>query len=91
MMQYSSELENFITDKESENRRAENQARVEASELSKSAPTLKLPELHNFDSWLSWKSSHDAILPLHKSELIKKQILRNSLRNQDDLMRTKDL
>ena len=91
MMQYSSELENFITDKESENRRAENMARVEASELSKSAPTLKLPELHNFDSWLSWKSSHDAILPLHKSEFIKKQILRNSLRNQDDLMRTKDL
>ena len=91
MLQYSTELENFITDKESENRKAENQARVEASELSKSAPTLKLPELHNFDSWLSWKSSHDAILPLHRSELIKKQILRNSLRNQDDLMRTKDL
>ena len=62
MVQYSSELEDYITDKESENRKAENQARVEATELFKSAPTLKLPELHNFDSWLSWKSSQTKMI-----------------------------
>ena len=91
MVQHQSELENLIQEKESERRMAENQARIEASEVSRSAPTLKLPDLFGFVNWLSWRNSAEALLPLHKNELVKKQILRNSLRNQEDILRTKDL
>ena len=91
MMDFSSELDDFISKKESLLRKEEAAARLEKQELSKSTPQLKLPPLHGFQSYLSWKSAADVLLPLHQSDLIKKQLVRNSLKNQDDLMRTVDL
>ena len=88
---FSSELDDYISQKESQIRREENQSRVETQELSKSAPQLKLPELHGFSSWLGWKSQADLLLPLHKSELIKRQLVRASLKNREDILRCRDI
>lgn len=88
---YSTDLDDFIVKRESDIRKEENQSRIEAQELSKSAPTLKLPELSGFSSWLSWKAQADQLLPLHKSDLIKRQIIKASLRNKEDQIRCKDI
>ena len=47
---FSSDLDDYITQRESQIRREENQSRVETQELSRSAPQLKLPDLHGFSS-----------------------------------------
>ena len=91
IINYMSEIDNYITERESDNRKAEQQARIESQELSKSAPQLRLPELHGFSSYLSWKNSFQTLIPLHSNDLIKKQIVRNSLKNGEDVLRTKDL
>lgn len=88
---YASDLDDYISHRESQIRREENQSRVETQELSKSAPQLKLPELHGFSSWLSWKSQADLLLPLHKSDLIKRQLVRVSLKNKEDIVRCRDI
>ena len=88
---FMGELDNYIFERESDARKAEQQARIESQELSKSAPQLRLPELHGFSSYLSWKNSFQTLIPLHSNDLIKKQIVRNSLKNGEDVLRTKDL
>ena len=88
---YMTELDNYITERESDIRKSEQQARIESQELSKSAPQLRLPELHGFSSYLSWKNSFQTLIPLHSNDLIKKQIVRDSLKNGEDVLSTKDL
>ena len=91
MSAYLTELDDFISSKESQMRRAEAQSRAESQELSKSAPRIELPELSGFSNYLSWKAAADQILPLHTNDLIKKQLVKASLKNKEDLLRCKDI
>ena len=91
MSLFLTELDDFISVKESQMRRAEAQSRAESQELSKSAPRIQLPELSGFSSYLSWKAAADQILPLHSNDLIKKQLIKASLKNKEDILRCKDI
>ena len=91
MDEYQAQLDDYISSKETQIRREEAQMREESQQLSKSAPQLRLPDLTGFNTWLSWRTAQEQILPLHKSDLIKKQLVKNSLKQKEDILRTKDL
>ena len=91
MATFMADLDDYISQRESQIRQDEAQSRAANQELSKSAPQLKLPDLHGFSSYLSWKAAADELLPLHQNELVKRQLVKGSLKNKEDILRCKDV
>ena len=86
-------LSDYVRNEEQKARLAEAKAKIELQELSKASANVKLTisPLNGMMSWLSFLQSYEEIIPLYTSELMKAQVVRNSLRNEKDKRYCQDL
>ena len=86
-------LSDYVRTEEQKDRLAEAKAKIELQELSKASANVKLTisPLNGMMSWLAFLQSYDEIIPLHTSELVKAQVVRNALVNKQDRQYCQDL
>ena len=85
------DLFNFISLKEQELKRKEQQDRMEASEVMKTAPTIRLHQLRSVADWLNFKASLDNLMKFHSSDFVKSTMVRNALKDRADISRCQNL
>ena len=86
-------LSDYVRTEEQKDRLAEAKAKIELQELSKASANVKLTisPLNGMMSWLAFLQSYEEIIPLHTSELVKAQVVRNALTNKQDRKYCQDL
>ena len=86
-------LSDYVRTEEQKDRLAEAKAKIELQELSKASANVKLTisPLNGMMSWLAFLQSYEEIIPLHTSELVKAQVVRNALTNKQDKKYCQDL
>ena len=79
-------LSDFVHEEQKKARLAETKAKIELQELSKASANVKLSlrPLTGIHAWLSFFQSYQEIIPLHKSELVKAEVVREALRDRRD-------
>ena len=80
-------LSDFVLEENKESRLKEAKAKIELQELSKASNNVKLTitPLNGIHSWLSFYKSYQEIIKLHTSDLVKAQVVRNSLTDKTDI------
>ena len=81
----------YVADAAAEESARIQQQKLQAAEIMKSAPSIKLKPLRSAADWLSFSKSCDEIFPLHSSNIIKQELLRGAIQAPDDKQLVKDL
>ena len=86
-------LADYVINEEQKARLAEAKSKIELEELSKASGNVKLTirPLTNIQDWLGFIQSYEEIIPLHTSELVKAQVVRDALRNKKDKFNCQNL
>ena len=79
-------LSDYVHEEQQKVRLAETKTKIEMQELSKASANVKLSlrPLTGIHAWLSFYQSYQEIIPLHSSELVKAELVRESLRDKKD-------
>ena len=79
-------LSDFVNEEQQKARLAEAKSKIELQELSKASANVKLTlrPLHHIRDWLGFIQSYEEIIPLHTSELVKAQVVREALKDRKD-------
>ena len=83
-------ISGYVADAAAEESARIQQQKLQAAEIMKSAPWIKLKPLRSAADWLSFSKSCDEIFKLHSSNIIKQELLRGAIQAADDKQLVKE-